>query len=188
MHFFLNISARSQRTKGVGRLLVVIIEGHDLKASNNVTGKLISVEVVNLSLPSCWYYRSAYTTLDIMLPFRCKSQYTTQLFRDVLHSISLQQQSQPLSCEYCNVTLRPLLYFNLNENVVCSRDTKASFVGEGAYWFWQQEGEELSAWGKCKYPMPLLHRKDQKKMSEFCLHAGSLSEEKLILCWFRLSF
>ena len=27
------------RSKGVGRLLVVIIEGHDLKPSNNITGK-----------------------------------------------------------------------------------------------------------------------------------------------------
>lgn len=31
-------TARSQRSKGVGRLMVVIIEGYDLKPSNSVTG------------------------------------------------------------------------------------------------------------------------------------------------------
>ncbi|XP_072018783.1 intersectin-1-like isoform X2 [Amphiura filiformis] len=84
--------ARSQRTKGVGRLLVVIIEGHDLKPSNNVTGRSDpycevrmgsqehKTRVVQDNLNPVWDASMQFTVKDLEQDVLCITVYDRDLF------------------------------------------------------------------------------------------------------------
>ncbi|XP_038078610.1 intersectin-1-like [Patiria miniata] len=83
---------RSMRSKGVGRLLVVIIEGHDLKPSNNITGRADPycevrmgsqehrTRVVPDTLRPVWDASMQFTVKDLQQDVLCITVYDRDLF------------------------------------------------------------------------------------------------------------
>ncbi|XP_022081647.1 intersectin-1-like isoform X2 [Acanthaster planci] len=84
--------ARSMRSKGVGRLLVVIIEGHDFKPSNNITGRADPycevrmgsqehrTRVVPDTLSPVWDASMQFTVKDLEQDVLCITVYDRDLF------------------------------------------------------------------------------------------------------------
>ncbi|XP_033635342.1 intersectin-1-like [Asterias rubens] len=84
--------ARSMRSRGYGRLLVVIMEGHDLKPSNNVTGRADpycevrmgsqehKTKVVPDTLSPVWDASMQFTVKDLEQDVLCITVYDRDLF------------------------------------------------------------------------------------------------------------